>query len=153
MRAQDYARALYKYIDIDAPPIRIEPIIEALGIELREDDFDNLNGFAFKKADERMIMVNRSLPPERKRFAIAHELGHIVMPHKGPYHVCFQGRPSRMEKDADRFAAELLMPESTVRKVWERYKDNVEYRVSILAERFEVSRAAMAIRVRRLGLK
>jgi Zn-dependent peptidase ImmA (M78 family) len=58
-----------------------------------------------------------------------------------------------METDADRFAAELLMPERAVRRVWERYKDNIEYRVSIVAVKFEVSKSAMGIRVRGLGLK
>ncbi len=153
MEPKDYARSLYKYIDIDSPPIQLEPILEALEIELREGDFANFKGAAYKNIDDLMIVVDRSLTPERKRFAIAHELGHIVMPHVGPYRVCYPGSKRRMETDADRFAAELLMPERAVRRVWERYKDNIEYRVSIVAVKFEVSKSAMGIRVRGLGLK
>ena len=93
------------------------------------------------------------LPPERKRFTIAHELGHIVMPHRGGYQICYPGKNKRMEAAADRFAAELLMPEPLVRKLWSRYKDNTEYRASVMADIFAVSVSAMRIRIRRLGLR
>ncbi len=153
MRPQDYARALYKYINIETAPIPLEPILDAEKIELREDSFANIDGIAFKGPEYRLIVVNHNLPPERKRFTIAHELGHIVMPHRGGYQICYPGRNKRMEGAADRFAAELLMPEPLVRRLWERYKDNREYRISVMAEKFVVSKSAMAIRVRRLGLK
>jgi len=153
MRAEDYARSLYKFTNIATAPIALEPILEALGIELGEDDFTELSGLAFKLPEIKLIVVNRLLPPERKRFTIAHELAHIVMPHKGGYQLCFPGKNPRMEKSADRFAAELLMPETLIKKLWERYRDNEEYRVDVMAEKFEVSKSAMAIRIRQLGLK
>ena len=153
MRSQDYARALYKHVDIETAPIPLEPILDALNVELREDDFTGIDGIAFKGPEYRLIVVDKNLPPERKRFTIAHELGHIVMPHRGGYQICYPGKNKRMEATADRFAAELLMPEPLVCKLWERYRDNIEYRVSVMAERFEVSTSAMGIRIRRLGLK
>lgn len=153
MRAEDYARSLYKFTDITVAPIALEPILKALGVELGEEDFTGLSGLAFKRPEFKLIVVNRLLPIEQKRFAIAHELAHIVMPHKGGYQLCFPGKNPRMERGADRFAGELLMPESLVKKFWERYRENEEYRIEVLAEKFEVSKSAMAIRVRRLGLK
>ncbi|RKZ31088.1 hypothetical protein DRQ36_03250 [bacterium] len=153
MRPQDYARALYKYIDIETAPIQLEPILDARNIELREDDFAGIDGIAFKGPKYKLIVVNKNLPPERKRFTIAHELGHIVMPHRGGYQICYPGKNKRMEAAADRFAAELLMPEPLVRKLWSRYKDNTEYRASVMADIFAVSVSAMRIRIRRLGLR
>ncbi|MBL9004710.1 MAG: ImmA/IrrE family metallo-endopeptidase [Myxococcales bacterium] len=48
-----------------------------------------------------MIFVNQDIPADRYRFTVAHELGHLVM-HDSP-------NPD-MEAQADRFAAEFLMP-------------------------------------------
>ncbi|MCK5833335.1 ImmA/IrrE family metallo-endopeptidase [bacterium] len=153
MRAKDYARSLYKYIDIESPPIEIEPILSVLNIAFFEGEVGNVDGIAYKEGQSPAIVVNRELSPEAKRFAIAHELGHIVMPHSISYRVCLPDNGSRVEADADRFAAELLIPETTLRKLWPRYRDNKEYRVSILAELFLVSKTAMETRVRYLKLK
>lgn len=48
-----------------------------------------------------LIFVNRSCPADRERFSIAHEVGHMVM-HRIP--------TLDMEKEADRFGRELLLP-------------------------------------------
>jgi Zn-dependent peptidase ImmA (M78 family) len=52
------------------------------------------------------VIVNSTMPPDRIRLTLAHELGHLVM-HDG--HVSFDP-----EVDANKFAAEFLMPESTI---------------------------------------
>ena len=153
MRAEDYARALFRFIDLEKAPVQIESILNALAIEMIEDDFIGLDGIAFKRPEYKLIIVNRSLTPERKRFTIAHELGHIRMPHRGGYQLCYPGKNALMERSADRFAAELLMPEPLVKKLWARFQDNEEYRISIIAEKLLVSKSAMAIRIRGLNLK
>lgn len=48
-----------------------------------------------------VFFVNIHLPGDRLRFTLAHALGHLIM-HRTPNHT--------MEEEADRFAAELLMP-------------------------------------------
>ncbi len=48
-----------------------------------------------------MFLINSDMPGERIRFTLAHELGHIIM-HRIP--------TDNMEAEADRFAAEFLMP-------------------------------------------
>jgi Zn-dependent peptidase ImmA (M78 family) len=53
-----------------------------------------------------LFFVNRSAPPDRYRYTLAHEIGHIVM----------HAMPSvAMEKEADQFAAEFLMPRREIR--------------------------------------
>jgi Zn-dependent peptidase ImmA (M78 family)/transcriptional regulator with XRE-family HTH domain len=53
-----------------------------------------------------LFLVNAAIPPDRLRFTLAHEAGHIVM-HEMPNDF--------MEKEADAFAAELLMPAAEIR--------------------------------------
>ena len=54
-----------------------------------------------------VFAVNRDLPPDRQRFVLAHELGHMVM---------HEGEPPRdtAELEADSFAEEFLMPASEI---------------------------------------
>lgn len=53
-----------------------------------------------------LMFVNGALPTDRMRFTLAHELGHLIM----------HGLPREdMEKEADRFASEFLMPEIDIR--------------------------------------
>lgn len=53
-----------------------------------------------------MFFLNRSMPPDRYRFTLAHELGHVVF-HEIP-------NPD-VEDQANEFAAELLMPADDIR--------------------------------------
>jgi Zn-dependent peptidase ImmA (M78 family)/transcriptional regulator with XRE-family HTH domain len=59
-----------------------------------------------------MIFMRRDLPGDRWRFTLAHELGHLLM-HELP--------SETMEREADQFAAELLMPEKDIRPQLARY--------------------------------
>jgi Zn-dependent peptidase ImmA (M78 family)/transcriptional regulator with XRE-family HTH domain len=56
--------------------------------------------------EDPLVLLNLGTPAERQRFTLAHELGHMVMhhvPHKD------------QEKQANAFAAELLMPAKLIR--------------------------------------
>lgn len=53
-----------------------------------------------------LFLINSSIPADRMRWTLAHELGHIIM-HTMP--------TGDMEKEADRFAAEFLMPQDEIR--------------------------------------
>jgi Zn-dependent peptidase ImmA (M78 family)/DNA-binding XRE family transcriptional regulator len=54
-----------------------------------------------------IIFLNRSMPPDRKRFTLCHALGHIVMHN--------YTKSETIEEEADRFAGELLMPAEEIR--------------------------------------
>jgi hypothetical protein len=87
----------------------------------------------------------------RLRFTIAHEIGHFLL--HGERVVTERGgatnpATARYEREADQFAAELLMPAALVRQAV--LEDGLD--VDRLADRFEVSVAAMRQRLRRLGL-
>ena len=53
-----------------------------------------------------LFFINKNIPGDRWRFSLAHELGHIIMHHSSPR--------DNMEREADRFAAELLMPSQEI---------------------------------------
>jgi len=72
------------------------------------------------------ILINRNNAATRKKFTLAHELGHIIIPwHTGIIisHTNAEGNPRSLfeyreiEAEANRFAAELLMPQSWINKI------------------------------------
>lgn len=85
-----------------------------------------------------LIFMNSAAPTDRVRFTVAHELAHIIM-HASP--------TNDMEKEADRFAAEFLMPEHDIRP----QLLNVSLAtLSILKRVWRVSMAALLKRARDL---
>lgn len=86
-------------------------LIERAGIVIIECDFETrlIDGLTVNNIDNLppIIFINKSIPGDRLRFTLAHELGHIIM-HKFP--------SAEMEKEADRFASEFLMPSDDIRR-------------------------------------
>lgn len=76
-------------------------------IEISEDEsFEGLSGYANDNIP--IIVVNDNLTPERKRFALLHELGHLLMNFKSDM-------PAKdIESSCNVFASELLLPSSVL---------------------------------------
>lgn len=90
------------------------------------------------------IRLNRTDPPTRQRFTLAHELKHIIdHPAK---HWLPDGSAERL---ADYFAACLLAPKRLVVRLWGQGIQDTDQ----LAEQFEISPAAMTVRLAHLGLR
>lgn len=76
-------------------------------IEITEDEsFEGLSGFA--NGNIPIIVVNDHLTPERKRFALLHELGHLLMKFDDDMHA------KEIENLCNIFAGEFLLPSSVV---------------------------------------
>jgi Zn-dependent peptidase ImmA (M78 family)/transcriptional regulator with XRE-family HTH domain len=88
-----------------------------------------------------VIILNSELPASAQRYALAHELGHLVM-HTGT-------ASEDMERDADEFAAALLMPAEDIRPEMRglRFRD-----LGSLKLRWRVSLAALIRQAHRLGV-
>lgn len=88
------------------PIFNITDLVESAGGIVMPFDFGtrDIDGFSRRYAESPpIIYINASLPPDRWRWTIAHELGHIVMhAESDPY--------PTMESDAHLFAGEFLMP-------------------------------------------
>lgn len=82
--------------------------IESAGVFVFEQDFGTarVDGMSQWAGETAVILVNARLPVDRKRWTLAHELGHLVM-HSGPY-------PYDVEPQANDFAAEFLMPKTVI---------------------------------------
>jgi Zn-dependent peptidase ImmA (M78 family) len=145
------------------------------------EDATALAGFLFANAHGGYILVNADDPLPRRRFTAAHELGHYLL-HFLPrlqatgdvevYLVqddsCDTVReedtsladkePSlpEMERQANQFAAELLMPEVLCRMATNSYRGHfhtpARFLEHHLAREMLVSREAMRWRLRNLGL-
>lgn len=148
-----------------APPVNVEAIASALGIHVRKTPTDDeVSGFLLKQGDVSLIGVNALHHPNRQRFTIAHEIGHFVLDHFDQVHVDkavmkLRDEASRKgihkeEVEANRFAAELLMPREFLRQELSRgtLNDLLDDRgMQQLAKRFQVSVQAMSNRLASLG--
>lgn len=79
-------------------------------------------GFTLKKDDDIIVFTNTSSRLSREIFTLAHEIGHVVLHMESTVSfiddsVTISGRSTdEMEKEANYFAACLLMPEDKVRE-------------------------------------
>ena len=85
----------------------------------------------------------------RQRWTLAHELGHYLLHARSG--VCSLFDEPTQEREANKYAAELLIPVDQVIACWEAlniYPYNKEEKIKILAKEFEVSAQAMEIRIK-----
>ena len=159
------SRKLLAETDVSTWPVPLDRIADALGVDIEYVDFeDDLSGVLVRgEGNAAIIGVNLQHHPNRRRFTIAHELGHFVM-HGGTYvdkgtAVKFRGPrrgsgSQREEREANRFAAALLMPKDWIKAaVLETSLDPAtDSGLQGLADDFGVSSLAMSYRLSNLGL-
>ena len=152
------AQAILKMSHTRRSPVNVVQIAESLGFEVCDYDFpESTSAVLVIDGDTRAIGVNKSSAPVRKRFSIAHELGHFLLGHgdfadsrqtfeDGSYN--YSDPQNRQESEANEFAAELLMPEAFLK----RDLEEAPLDVPALAKRYEVSEQAMWIQLFSLDL-
>lgn len=106
-----------------------------------------VSGLTFYAGEQPVILFNDAETPQRIRFTIGHELGHIVLGHVLPGEYTQQNREPQpgddpMEQAANRFAADLLAPACVL---WgldlHRAEDIAQVcKISIQAARFRAER-------------
>jgi Zn-dependent peptidase ImmA (M78 family) len=162
---ENRAREVLKRHNLTTVPIDPVLLANREGIKVNNAKFsdDNLVGMIVKSGDDVTILVNYDDPPFRKRFTIAHELGHhfLHLMRDGEY-VDKEANLFRQQLDGDQetspsrrreiqanmFASSLLMPEDEVRRYWQERPS-----IDELAKIFKVSKEAMGYRVASLGLE
>jgi Zn-dependent peptidase ImmA (M78 family)/DNA-binding XRE family transcriptional regulator len=118
-----------KLWEIGNNPIRnITELVEDSGIKLWLRDFSmqKIFGFSIGEADGGpaiVINTNVNISAERQTFAIAHELGHILM-HPASFAPSKSSKEEKEntleEAEAHRFAAELLLPKEAFKIDWNK---------------------------------
>jgi Zn-dependent peptidase ImmA (M78 family) len=157
-RAQAEAEKILKKYGTKHPPVDPEAIAESMGVDVvyahfKEPHDQEVSGFIELEPSPR-IVVNAAIHPNRKTFTIAHELAHFVL-HKdyarsGNYRILprrneYNGNKPDEEREADAFAANLLVPNGELK----RYASLAS--VHELARMFLVSDQVISNRLRHIG--
>lgn len=161
--------------DLLEAPVDLRRLAKKLNVSIEEKDLDNdISGFLLKKEGKTIIGLNNNHPNVRKRFTIAHEIGHYKLHnvesplfvdyfYKGSmlrskesnkiYRSTHNSNNPLMEKEANYFAANLLMPKMLVKIQIDELDDNMSYddKLIKLADIFQVSEIAMDYRLKSLG--
>lgn len=166
-KPHEYAKELLSKSDYSIP-IDVRAIAEREGIHIEEIDLEpSVSGFLIEKDGVVAIGINKNHNPSRQRFTIAHELGHFISHEDNPRSnfitkngafVYFRDEESATgtqehERYANQIAADILMPKDELKKmVSEPFSAADDEKISRLAQKFEVSFAAMSIRLSVLKL-
>jgi Zn-dependent peptidase ImmA (M78 family) len=162
-KAEREAQQVLADMGIYKPPIAVEHIAEQLGATLTYEPFEgDVSAMLYRDGQRTIIGINASHAPPRRRFSIAHEIGHLRLHPGRPVildqlvRVNYRDEKSSLATDqeeiaANAFAAELLMPEALVVREVDRHlglvgTDDVKL-IKELARTFDVSKDAMSFRL------
>lgn len=145
-------------------PVPLEQIAKREGIKIELTPLDDeLSGMSFIKNGVAVIVLNLNHHPNRRRFTLAHEIGHHQM------HVPYLTNNVHVDKivlnrdvvssqavdikeiEANAFAAELLMPEAELRRYHTVDLNDDDFLYS-LAKKLKVSVTALTYRLINLGM-
>jgi len=167
---------LLKDFNIPAPPVNPYHIAQNLEIDIEEGDFgSNISGCLVSKNGKTIIGINKTDSELRKRFTIAHEIGHYILKHSrdglfvdrygSDFSVNFRDENTstgdvQQEREANAFAAALLMPKHMLQeeliKMQKPFLDLSDEGnndlIQQMAKKFKVSQSAMTFRIMNLKL-
>lgn len=145
-------------------PVDLKAIFAELGVEYKTDWMDDgASGSITRNGDQFTVTINALESDNRQRFTAAHELAHYLLHrdlmgdgkrmHRHVDNLYGGERPHDLvfkrahEIEANRIAAQIVMPKKLVEQEFQIEKDS-----AALARKFGVSKAAMDIRLKTLGL-
>ena len=156
------AKEVLEENSVVSPPVRIEEIIENYEIKAFEKDFKekyaDIAGII--DIERKTIYVNKNDSSSRKVFTIAHELGHWLLhkeelKEKPQEYAILPRKPigrindDPIEKQANAFAAHLLVP----KKLLKEYSEEIKRRdIHTIAKIFGVSYELIRYRIKQEGL-
>ncbi len=137
-------------------PVDIFDLAHALGIELFVKEYEDgeTSGEIILLGEDAsktgfVICVNKWHSRARQRFTVAHEISHFLL-HQHQIGdgisddaLYRSGLPANIEFEANRLAADILMPAKPLVQAIEKYGQDI----SELAEHFQVSKSAMSIQL------
>ena len=140
---------------LSVPPIDLDGLARDLGLRVAYQSLPHeILGKIERQPPTYLITINSDDPVRRRRFTLAHELSHYLL-HRdligdgivddGLYRSALS---TAIERQANRYAAGLLMPAGLVRQAWRAGCTTPE----AMSERFNVSAQSAQIRLRDLNL-
>lgn len=163
LEINDLALKVRRALDLDKTPFLVDEAVTRLGGSIVSIQSD-ADAFVRKEGDAFVIGLAEQ-PPTRRRFSIAHELGHLFL-HMG-YLIDksrwesikeYQDSPkfrygfSEEEYEAHEFAGSILMPADEFRAAVRELSNDGRTPLGPLAAKFEVSPDAARTRGQWLGL-
>lgn len=171
-RIEKHALRVLRDLSLLQVPIDVEEVAKGLNLTVTTTDLGpGVSGALFMNQNGASIGVNPADPKVRRRFTIAHEIGHFQLhpmttglfidrDYYVSSKILFRNAESKTgertkEREANAFAAALLMPipllQAEINQIIEE-KPTIsdEELTSHLAKTFEVSEMAMAIRLSNL---
>jgi Zn-dependent peptidase ImmA (M78 family) len=153
----EHKAALERYLS--EHPVKLGQLAKKLGVTIKLSGLGTgVSGQIAREDGQYVIRVNRNEARERQRFTIGHELAHFLLhrdiidssPEGITDTVLYRsGASERVEFEANRLGAEIVMPMRLVERELKNTFAGVvtEATIEALASRFEVSKAAMEIRL------
>lgn len=150
---EDFARELVARFALSTPTNLYE-LAAKLDLHIKEVDSHGFEGALVRINNRRGggIAVRKSIRElGRKRFTIAHEIGHYILPGHGEYHCKSENIESWrngipvQEAAANRFASELLLPALAVYRAVQKNSVALSI-VQALSEQFHTSLTATALK-------
>lgn len=152
LKAEDLLQSSYGSLDAVQIPIDLDKVIRDSGIRVLEGTLpDDIEGILNRK--DNTILIKASSPVARKKFTVAHELGHYWLHDNVNVEVFYRmdsmnlSTDVELERGANWFASSLLMPSLQVEQYWYLLRD-----VPKMADKFQVSVTAMRWRLKNLSL-
>lgn len=159
---ENAAQHLLTRTGAECPPVDVKKIARSIGITVEPADLgEDCSGILVRTESSSVIGVNLMHHENRQRFTIAHELGHYTLHKPGTYvdRVFYRDADSGSgticeEREANQFAAALLMPKPWVVEAAKNYDLDLSDDSSLvaLAGQFGVSSQAMSFRLINLKL-
>ncbi|MFW5700488.1 MAG: ImmA/IrrE family metallo-endopeptidase [Cyclobacteriaceae bacterium] len=163
---EEKTESLLARMGINEAPVDPIKCAKFLNVDVQKADMDSdISGLFVIKDNVAYIRYNASEKNiKRLRFTIAHELGHFVL-HKSIPFILEKGKSEKVmfrnaisstgevhrEREANAFAASLLMPKYLINKEINELGDSPNL-VASLAEIFNVSNEAMTFRLANLEM-
>jgi Zn-dependent peptidase ImmA (M78 family) len=139
-------QAIIEKLGVEQAPVPVEDAAKLLNIKIVEYDkfASNFSGTLVKGENITVLGINPTHSQIRRRFTIAHEIGHYLLGHdiRDVLEENLE-RPPNLEREANMFAGELLMPKEFLKK---DIKAGIST-VPDLAKKYNVSEQAMTIRL------
>ncbi len=159
---EEKTETLLRQFNLLSPGFSVNKLAEKLGVQVEGKSMnDDVSGLLVIKNDKAYIIYNSDQSFKRKRFTIAHELGHFFLHSKSKplfvdksKEVMYRNSDSSTgeimkEREANAFAAALLMPRCLIKEHISNFEDFEV--VNSLAKKFNVSTQAMSFRLSNLG--
>lgn len=155
---------LLRQFKLLSPGFNVNKLAEKVGVQVEGKSMnDDVSGLLVIKNDKAYIIYNSDQSIKRRRFTIAHELGHFYLHSKNKplfvdksKEIMYRNSDSSTgeimkEREANAFAAALLMPRCLIEEHINESKDFEG--VGSLAKKFNVSTQAMSFRLSNLGFE